>query len=448
LAYLKEDRQQEAAEALQTATALAPHFAAGYSNLAEVLGHIPGKQHEYYRVMGAAELILRTRLQADTGKPGELQGMIGLARNLLHQLMNFAANPGNAAPNKAFAAKAAAATKLFQKAVKMSPKRGDLHNYLGISTQYDDKLHPGGGRREGREAETHFLRALELDPTLSDAHVKLGGLRKQQGDVGAAIEHYRLAISLGQRSRDVVQDLGLELVRLGKREEAKVVYQQAVTDGLWRSPKQRPIQTFDWGLEGKPIWPAGSFDFVKQLESQWETIREEFRAIQELAVPNEVQFFVKGGEWTEFGLNRMGVRNRTNCKLAPVTCRLVESIPAAVGSWRGFPIQGEAEFLLLAPGTRLEPHCGTTNRRLTMHLGLVTPPGPALRIGEELLEWKAGKAFVFDDSFEHEVWHNGTELRAVLYLSIWHPQLWPEMKAPPGLSQPIYAPYQNANKEL
>lgn len=30
---------------------------------------------------------------------------------------------------------------------------------------------------------------------------------------------------------------------------------------------------------------------------------------------------------------------------------------------------------------------------------------------------------IFDDSFEHEVWHNGTGVRLVLIVDIWHPDL-------------------------
>lgn len=30
---------------------------------------------------------------------------------------------------------------------------------------------------------------------------------------------------------------------------------------------------------------------------------------------------------------------------------------------------------------------------------------------------------VFDDSFEHEVWHNGTSPRLVLIVDVWHPEL-------------------------
>lgn len=33
------------------------------------------------------------------------------------------------------------------------------------------------------------------------------------------------------------------------------------------------------------------------------------------------------------------------------------------------------------------------------------------------------KVMVFDDSFEHEVWHNGTAPRVVLIMDFWHPDL-------------------------
>lgn len=37
--------------------------------------------------------------------------------------------------------------------------------------------------------------------------------------------------------------------------------------------------------------------------------------------------------------------------------------------------------------------------------------------------WREGELFIFDDSFEHEVWHNGSQSRLVLILDMWHPQL-------------------------
>jgi len=34
-----------------------------------------------------------------------------------------------------------------------------------------------------------------------------------------------------------------------------------------------------------------------------------------------------------------------------------------------------------------------------------------------------GKAIIFDDSWEHEVIHTGTDIRVVLIMDIWHPEL-------------------------
>jgi aspartate beta-hydroxylase len=42
--------------------------------------------------------------------------------------------------------------------------------------------------------------------------------------------------------------------------------------------------------------------------------------------------------------------------------------------------------------------------------------------------WEEGKLFIFDDSFEHEVWHNGTTTRLVLIVDVWHPELTEDEK--------------------
>ena len=37
--------------------------------------------------------------------------------------------------------------------------------------------------------------------------------------------------------------------------------------------------------------------------------------------------------------------------------------------------------------------------------------------------WKPGKCLIFDDSYEHFVWHNGEDDRVVLLFDVWHPDL-------------------------
>lgn len=47
--------------------------------------------------------------------------------------------------------------------------------------------------------------------------------------------------------------------------------------------------------------------------------------------------------------------------------------------------------------------------------------------------------FVFDDSFEHEVWHNGTSMRLVLIVDIWHPELTErERRSLPAIQKYLY----------
>jgi len=89
---------------------------------------------------------------------------------------------------------------------------------------------------------------------------------------------------------------------------------------------------------------------------------------------------------------------------------------------------------MTAAGTKIQSHCGTTNLRLTAHLGLVVPlsnpdrnrnPGCGnecrIRIAGEWYTWEEGRVLVFDDSFEHEVQNLTNSVRAVLLFRFWHP---------------------------
>ena len=46
--------------------------------------------------------------------------------------------------------------------------------------------------------------------------------------------------------------------------------------------------------------------------------------------------------------------------------------------------------------------------------------------------WQNGKAIVIDDSFDHEVWHNGTKQRLILIVDFWHPDVpdWERQSLP------------------
>ena len=89
-----------------------------------------------------------------------------------------------------------------------------------------------------------------------------------------------------------------------------------------------------------------------------------------------------------------------------------------------------ARLSVLLPGTHITPHCGVSNAKLRVHIGLRVPRDPhtagvsdsddggvgtgrhshasalgwsGMIVAGERIEWSEGGAVVFDDSFEHEV---------------------------------------------
>lgn len=130
------------------------------------------------------------------------------------------------------------------------------------------------------------------------------------------------------------------------------------------------------------------------------------------------------GDWKDFNLFSSGRKIEKSCEKAPYTCYLLEQIPAASSCQRC-----QIKFSILNPGTRISPHCGPTNSRLRANLGLRVPQGAHIRVGSEERYWKDGAVLVFDESYEHEIWHNGTEFRLVLIVDLWHPDLTDFQKA-------------------
>ena len=141
---------------------------------------------------------------------------------------------------------------------------------------------------------------------------------------------------------------------------------------------------------------------------------------------------VEGGEWRELVLaNADGkmaaaiARHRRRC---PATAAAIDAVAAAARMARDGV--GEVTFSALSAGAHLKPHCGSTNARLTAHLPLLVPDGEvcSIRCGDEVRTYREGELIVFDDSFEHEVWHTGAAgsgVRVVLLLRFWHPDLEP-----------------------
>ena len=65
-----------------------------------------------------------------------------------------------------------------------------------------------------------------------------------------------------------------------------------------------------------------------------------------------------------------------------------------------------------------------------MHIPIIATEGVDFRVANETRQYDPEQAMVFDDSFEHEVWHRGDKDRYVLYLTVHHPDL--KLRLKPG----------------
>ena len=129
--------------------------------------------------------------------------------------------------------------------------------------------------------------------------------------------------------------------------------------------------------------------------------------------------------WSVYYLWRDGVPYPEHLARCPRTL-------AALEAWPRCEVPGaspNALFSILDTRTRIPPHTGVNNTRLIVHLPLIVPTGCGFRVGGQQRQWEPGKAFVFDDTIEHEAWNNSEELRAVFIFDIWNPHVSPEERA-------------------
>ena len=223
-----------------------------------------------------------------------------------------------------------------------------------------------------------------------------------------ALAWHRLSRRLGEA--------GLDLAALDRIRRC-VRTRLGIEAPAYTDPLQRP-EFYVPGLRASAWHDPAGFEWVERLERAHAAIARECLALQKAGMLRS-RPEGRGGRWETCYLYFLGARSPELCERCPETARVVESIPGATSA-------GLVYFAALQPGTYLEAHCGPTNARLRCHLGLRAPAGCEIRVGAETRRWAEGRCLVFDDSFEHEVWHRGAEVRTVLVLDVWHPDLTPD----------------------
>ena len=333
----------------------------------------------------------------------------------------------------------------------------------------------GGGDRDAEEearacrdreeamakAVEHAQLAAGLQPTVAEMQYQLGVVQMRAGNKGGAIDAYEATLCFDPTHRGALVNGAHVLGQFAPTDDAARqrlarIARMGVSAGLWTHELQRPPHLVA-GLEARPWHGAAAFGFVALLEAHHAAIRREFVAYSEAAAAAAAaaagsanggqaggggggdglgavgsrathdSSLVAAGDWRELPLLGSGRRNERACAACPVTAAVLSRIPEAVEL--AMAGGGESIFSVLKPGTHLRAHCGSTNARLTCHLGVVVPGGSRIRCGDEWREWEEGKCLVFDDSWEHEVTHDGDSQRVVLLINFWHPGLPPEKRS-------------------
>ena len=78
------------------------------------------------------------------------------------------------------------------------------------------------------KARAAYLRAIDLDPGHAEAHLNLGRLLHERGDLAGAESHYRQACAARPDSALAAFNLGVALEDQGRGKEAMAVYARAL----------------------------------------------------------------------------------------------------------------------------------------------------------------------------------------------------------------------------
>jgi aspartyl/asparaginyl beta-hydroxylase (cupin superfamily) len=248
--------------------------------------------------------------------------------------------------------------------------------------------------------------------------------------VAALVERRRLPLPFDRADLEVVLAMVDEIERLPtvRRGLSALSMRSMLEWGLFDEeisrepspyvdPWQRPY-LFHPGVRARAFHPNEEFPWIPTLEREAPAIRRALDAALGARRGFQPYRLIETGGtlegWNMLSLHSAGRRvPRAEDGFDP-TMAVLEGVPR-------FRSLGISCVSGLVPGTHIRPHHGPINGVLRVHLCLSGAAGATLRVGAEHRKYVDGHAFVFDDSFEHEVRHGGTDTRFVLFFDVWHP---------------------------
>eukprot|EP00045_Choanoeca_perplexa_P008400 m.77651 g.77651 ORF g.77651 m.77651 type:complete len:516 (+) comp14479_c0_seq2:104-1651(+) len=284
-------------------------------------------------------------------------------------------------------------------------------------------------RRLGKPFEAHLKQAIS--PSAGTDLVTIGLRAKELGELADARQALQLFLTTNPTHPNAVTaaDALLDvLAALDLPDERQQMLDKLVAEGIFHHPLQRPGYLHPSLLPGE-AWPANTPKLsaaLADLETVFEAVQLDLTAQGSLSdkadlVLRDEESLTIQGDWQQVVLVRDGAIHQHAFNEFLYAGRALLELVERYS--KGLP-KGSLELSTIAPGTHIRPHCGPSNHRLRLHLGIQVPEtGAALTVAGQQRAWRKGEAFVFDDSFEHEVWNNSTEPRTILIFDIWHPKL-------------------------
>ncbi|HWW31961.1 MAG TPA: aspartyl/asparaginyl beta-hydroxylase domain-containing protein, partial [Steroidobacteraceae bacterium] len=315
------------------------------------------------------------------------------------------------------------ARELFQRATQADPGHPNLWSNLASSLQ---------ALNLQQEELDAIERALALEPRHLASLLQKGSLLERTGDprnaariyrnalatipagvtppgtVTALVEHAREAIAADDAALAAAIEARLAAIseQHGGGRHRRV--ERCIDLMVGRRSRFNPQPTFMYFPEIPAVefFERGDFPWLDAIEATTDDIRAELMSVlvsdreglePYIAYPegtplNQWKELNKSRRWSAYFLWNQSMPQPAHLARCPRTVQVLKGAPQCDVAARG----PTAFFSILEPGTRIPPHTGVTNTRLTVHLPLIVPPNCGFRVGSETREWVAGKAWVFD----------------------------------------------------
>lgn len=300
-------------------------------------------------------------------------------------------------------------------------------------------------------------KAIALDPRNLRALILRADIFHKTGDTRAASSHYQAALGAAPPGSQLPPDIGAGLQRAQAMTRKYAVDYEAHLRG-WFAARgidaehasgrfgrsldlmfgkrqiylQEPLYYYFPELPQIQFYERNNFPWLDRVEAATADIRNELLEVMKEdgafapyveAEPNRPQGNYRGmlgnPEWSAFYLWKNGKLVEENAARCPRTLDALKDAPLA-------RVKGRTPcvlFSLLKAGARIPPHHGFINTRLICHLPLIVPEACSFRVGNDTRDWQEGKAWVFDDTIEHEAWNRSGRTRVILLFDIWRPEL-------------------------